>query len=264
MNELRALPICGMCGRDSTRLVQTLKGVFLLCATCEPPAGAGPIIIREPLAAVSVATRVVKMGYGMFYDVDVSRAGKWGNPFVIGAHGSRATVIAKYRAWLLQQPQLLASLHELRGKVLGCYCAPLPCHGDVLVELADKCVAPPPRFTLPPLPKRFTLPALPSRKLPPNASRSRVAAMNRQAHEVIARQTQRGTTSKNVVKCVVDYTYTENESGNEQECVVVECGDCAHTEQSWGHGDKSVRRCLVLMGKNCPEDGDNFYAIEAD
>lgn len=29
------------------------------------------------------------------------------------------------------------SLHELNGKVLGCWCAPGPCHGDVLVELFE-------------------------------------------------------------------------------------------------------------------------------
>jgi hypothetical protein len=26
---------------------------------------------------------------------------------------------------------------ELRGKVLGCWCAPLPCHGHVLACIAD-------------------------------------------------------------------------------------------------------------------------------
>lgn len=27
---------------------------------------------------------------------------------------------------------------ELRGKVLGCWCAPKMCHGDVLAELAER------------------------------------------------------------------------------------------------------------------------------
>jgi hypothetical protein len=31
----------------------------------------------------------------------------------------------------------MASLDELRGLVLGCWCAPRPCHGDVLVRLAN-------------------------------------------------------------------------------------------------------------------------------
>lgn len=58
-----------------------------------------------------------------------------GNPFVIGRDGSRADVIAKYRIWIEQQPELTAALGELRGKDLVCFCAPLPCHGDVLLDL---------------------------------------------------------------------------------------------------------------------------------
>lgn len=71
------------------------------------------------------------------YDVYVGRPTKWGNPFEIGEHGDRATVIARYREWILGKPDLLADLGELRGKVLGCWCAPKACHGDVLAELAN-------------------------------------------------------------------------------------------------------------------------------
>lgn len=70
--------------------------------------------------------------------VYIGRPGKWGNPFVIGRDGSRAEVIAKYRAWLASQPELLDALDELRGKDLVCWCAPLACHGDVLIELANR------------------------------------------------------------------------------------------------------------------------------
>jgi hypothetical protein len=55
--------------------------------------------------------------------VYVGRPSKWGNPFVIGRDGSRDEVIAKYRAWIVRQPALMAALHELRGKDLVC-CAP--------------------------------------------------------------------------------------------------------------------------------------------
>lgn len=61
----------------------------------------------------------------------------WANPYHIGVDGSRDEVIAKYRAYVLSHPDLLARLPELRGKRLGCWCAPLACHGDVLAELAD-------------------------------------------------------------------------------------------------------------------------------
>ena len=69
------------------------------------------------------------------YDVYIGRPSKWGNPYVIGRDGTREQVIAKYRAWVLRRPELVAALGELRGKVLGCWCAPQPCHGDVLVDL---------------------------------------------------------------------------------------------------------------------------------
>lgn len=72
------------------------------------------------------------------YDVYIGRPGKWGNPFELGRDGTRAEVIEKYRAWILTQPKLLSELGELKGKVLGCWCSPLPCHGDVLLELINK------------------------------------------------------------------------------------------------------------------------------
>ena len=74
--------------------------------------------------------------------VNVTRPSKWGNPFVLGSDGDRTGVIRKYREWIAEQPELLADLHELEGKTLGCWCAPQPCHGDVLVGLL--AVAPDP------------------------------------------------------------------------------------------------------------------------
>ena len=71
------------------------------------------------------------------HDVYIGRPSKWGNPFEIGKDGDRETVIRKYREWVVTQPNLMAALPELRGKVLGCWCAPKACHGDVLVSLAN-------------------------------------------------------------------------------------------------------------------------------
>ena len=72
------------------------------------------------------------------FDVYIGRPSKWGNPFVIGRDGSREEVIEKYRSWILSQAHLVAALPELKGKILGCWCKPYPCHGDVLVELCRK------------------------------------------------------------------------------------------------------------------------------
>jgi hypothetical protein len=67
------------------------------------------------------------------------KGSKWGNRFVIGKDGTRAEVIAKYEAWIHNQPELMAQLGELRGKDLVCWCAPAACHGDVLLLLANEC-----------------------------------------------------------------------------------------------------------------------------
>lgn len=72
------------------------------------------------------------------YDIYIGRPSKWGNPFIIGVDGSRDEVISKYEAWILNQPDLMGCLTELKGKTLGCWCFPSPCHGDVLVKLVNK------------------------------------------------------------------------------------------------------------------------------
>ena len=71
------------------------------------------------------------------FDVYIGRPSKWGNPFVIGKDGTREQVIEKFRNYLSQNVKLLSELHELKGKRLGCYCSPLPCHGDILKEFVD-------------------------------------------------------------------------------------------------------------------------------
>ncbi len=71
------------------------------------------------------------------FDVYIGRGSKWGNPFIIGRDGSRNDVIRKYKDWISRQADLLECLDELRGKVLGCYCYPRACHGDILVALVQ-------------------------------------------------------------------------------------------------------------------------------
>ena len=72
------------------------------------------------------------------HDVYIGRPSKWGNPFAIGPDGSRDEVIERFRAHLLAKPELVADAkRELRGKVLGCWCAPKACRGDVLAGVAN-------------------------------------------------------------------------------------------------------------------------------
>jgi hypothetical protein len=91
--------------------------------------------------------RVVHCQSGEPFDVYIGRPSRWGNPF---SHktgtlakfkvATREAAVSKFREWIVQQPDLMAALPELKGKVLGCWCWPLACHGDVLVELADSDV----------------------------------------------------------------------------------------------------------------------------
>lgn len=71
------------------------------------------------------------------YDVYIGRPSLWGNPFEIGKDGTRDEVIAKYEAHLFSNTNLLSKVGSLKGKTLGCWCAPRPCHGDVLARVAD-------------------------------------------------------------------------------------------------------------------------------
>ena len=72
------------------------------------------------------------------YDVYIGRPSKWGNPFMIGRDGTREEVIIKYSDYILDQPALLKDLPLLKSRILGCWCSPRACHGDVLAELANK------------------------------------------------------------------------------------------------------------------------------
>jgi len=91
-----------------------------------------------------------------FYDVFIGRTrrgNRWSNPFTDQAGDtlavvrveSRAEAIEAYRDWLggvrtvpgLAPPTREEIVRELRGKVLGCWCAPRPCHGDVLAAIAN-------------------------------------------------------------------------------------------------------------------------------
>ncbi|RJX35643.1 MAG: DUF4326 domain-containing protein [Desulfarculus sp.] len=106
-------------------------------------------------------------------DVMITQPGRWGNPFRTRRVDSRWAVeqwdrdfgqwvdlrnrylkpygpcdtkaaalgacIKAYESWLRSNGQLMARLPELKGKRLGCYCrADQPCHGDVLVRLAEE------------------------------------------------------------------------------------------------------------------------------
>ena len=80
------------------------------------------------------------------FHIDIGRNSKWGNPYSHEKKSlakyivkSRQEAIELYKYWILGQPELIASLGELKGKILGCFCKPphSDCHGDILCVLAD-------------------------------------------------------------------------------------------------------------------------------
>lgn len=95
----------------------------------------------ETVAETAVMPRVRNKYHGDAPDgaVFIGRPGPYGNAFVIGRDGDREEVIAKHRAQLLDDVDgtLDHMLKQLRGKDLICFCAPAPCHGDTLIELAN-------------------------------------------------------------------------------------------------------------------------------
>lgn len=70
----------------------------------------------------------------------IGRPSVFGNPFVIGKDGDREEVIDKYRSWLLNRvlernSKVIAALKKLNDdNVLVCYCSPLKCHGEIIIE----------------------------------------------------------------------------------------------------------------------------------
>lgn len=82
------------------------------------------------------------------YDVYIGRPGPYGNWYThLGTDTSakvrvatREEAISRYEADLREMivvdPKFMDEyLKPIAGKTLGCWCAPKPCHGDVLIKL---------------------------------------------------------------------------------------------------------------------------------
>lgn len=80
------------------------------------------------------------------FDVYIGRAwaglpeSKWHNPFRVYGNQPRGSSLANYEHRVRNRPDLIAALPELKDKVLGCWCKPEACHGDVLVKLIEEFV----------------------------------------------------------------------------------------------------------------------------
>lgn len=88
-------------------------------------------------------TKVVNK-YKAPYDVYIGRGSIWGNPFPVKEYG-RAKCIQMFEELMDERIMSDASywideLKKLKGKTLGCFCKPQPCHGDVLARLVQRYV----------------------------------------------------------------------------------------------------------------------------
>jgi hypothetical protein len=87
--------------------------------------------------------------------VNVARPGKLGNPFIVGKHGTRAQCVAFHERLLAgylcvsvdrecvkaQRKHLRyvkANIERLRGMNVACWCEGKPCHGDTLLDVANR------------------------------------------------------------------------------------------------------------------------------
>lgn len=76
--------------------------------------------------------------------VFIGRGSKWGNDVASHlAHTKAAQLVAtreeSIRLWwqAFRESELMDQLDELAGFDLMCFCAPRPCHGDILLRLAN-------------------------------------------------------------------------------------------------------------------------------
>lgn len=100
----------------------------------------------------SLEIRLTRRGRFAGGSVYIGRPSRLGNPYRVEETGSREEAVRLYRAWFQERtkdPRFLETLEALYERLkregvltLSCYCAPLPCHGEViarwLVERGEK------------------------------------------------------------------------------------------------------------------------------
>lgn len=65
----------------------------------------------------------------------------WANPFKINKNTTRDECIKQYEIYIrnkIKKENLVSELLKLKNKILGCWCKPEPCHGDILLKLIQE------------------------------------------------------------------------------------------------------------------------------
>ena len=79
---------------------------------------------------------IIRVDKNDHYDVFIGRPSKYSNPFIIGKHGTRSEVIAKFEEYFKNLFNFNALLDELEGKKIACWCdLDQNCHGDMIIKL---------------------------------------------------------------------------------------------------------------------------------
>ena len=78
----------------------------------------------------------VYVGRGKWTGRRYIQRSKWGNPYTLAKYSDRKEVVRLFKERVLNNKKLKDSVVELKGKVLGCWCAPCTCHAEVLHLMA--------------------------------------------------------------------------------------------------------------------------------
>jgi hypothetical protein len=91
---------------------------------------------------------IARAGVVFIKDTDGNKArypphsSTWANPFKISKTETREDVILKYEKYIRERLEneegLVEELLSLKSKRLGCWCSPLPCHGDLILRLIEE------------------------------------------------------------------------------------------------------------------------------
>jgi len=92
-------------------------------------------------------TQLINRRKNKNFDISIGRDSIFGNPHRLGwckicnRPHDRIDCLIAYKEYfykrLLTDIDFRDNIEKLRGKILGCWCNPLPCHGNVIIEYLD-------------------------------------------------------------------------------------------------------------------------------
>lgn len=92
------------------------------------------------LGCIMEKTRIVNMWKEKCQE-PIGRPTPFGNPYRINADRDRDKVVELYREYFYKRIEedeaFKKAIEGLKGKVLGCFCKPLACHGDIICEYLE-------------------------------------------------------------------------------------------------------------------------------